>query len=1069
MTIRNVSVSLLLIFAANFFVCFADGKFSFAQAPMVNRIVPQLPYFNNSKRAYDEGNFPAAIKNLIEDSKHAVKFPLPNGVQAYWIDSICFQTMIGECHYQMGNYEQAMVAFNTAVDIYLDQPLWLSNITYNVGPVLMQRPPLPWGGTTRKGGIGNFSKCTFQLLQQSPRMIALGGAPAIANQSTLTTIHADEIVTRMAIMIRRRAQILGPLSRFDDRTIKLNKIFSERPCPPNHFSGAWVDVLYGLTLSAIGDYQMAVPQLEKGILMQGTFDHQLTAYALHELGNIAIMDGKPAAAQQYFYEASLCATYFGDSALIGESFTNIANAQKLIDQTKPILQLHKALAYFSQTGTTKYRFHPGPQITVPILHEIANDALTAGNIKLATESCMRAKNLIRVADTVAFARNLYISAKIEYLAALVNYTAGKPFARNLENGDKNLFNAIKVNSRVSLWMCHLAMLENLFQKGFVATKGVVSPHEASDLYGYLLRDPTVTDWSVRPMDSMTLMTSVDPRAYQRWFIVALMLAEKEKAFDITELARRAAFYSLLQRYTNSSMQLGPRHLALRIMFEGTGEDLADVQQERNMLALDFTRFEQLSGKVRDLKKDLFNIPIVPKEASQIEQQKKLFAELQTVSVAQEMMLRPIALSNTKVTLAFPPIVKIDQFRKELPEKTAMLSFYEDAIGNMHGFLVDRRSLQSWQIEQPQREPALGTLIANYLDAIGNKREANSQLRLKEDIIDSDLKWKRAGNVLLKRLLGKEREVNFTELIVVPYGRLWYVPFESLTVQVGNEFRPLISASNEPITVRYAPMASLGIPQKTGNRSKLAQTLVIYGNLTGGVKNDSVDALDAIDRYTKENVIKNMVLMPSREKDLPDFPGTASVYATQVKQLVVLDDIPTMNLAPLAWSPFTSDKKKLQQPVSSWLTLPWGAPELVVLPAFHTPAENALKPTTNKTQMTPNGNDIFLTAMTLEACGTKTMLISRWRPGGRSTYDLIGEFMKAYQEMPAANAWRQAILNVGVKRIDIDKEPRIRTTPKEKETIEAPLATHPFFWSPFILIDRGELPENTNKTKLDTDN
>ncbi|MDR2169763.1 MAG: CHAT domain-containing protein [Planctomycetaceae bacterium] len=1034
-----------------------NNNLTFAQM-MVNRVVPPLPYFTSSKRAFDQGDFPNALKFLTDDIKHSVKFNLPNGSPIYWIDSICFQTMIGECHYQMGNYKNAMIAFDMAIDIYMDQPDWLSKVTFELTPVLIPRPAAAWGVTTRKGGVGNFTNCKFRILQQSPRLAAIGGAPVITTQSSLTTIYADEIVTRLAIAVKRRSEILGPLSRFDERTLRLNKILATRPCPPNHFSGAWIDVLYGLTLSALGDYQMAIPQLEKSALMQGSFDHHLTPYALNELGKIALLDGKAAAAQNYFFEASLCATYFGDSSLIGETFSNIAKAQKLIDQTKPIPALKLALAYFSKPNP-KTKTDPSPQILIPLLLEIADDALTTGDIKTALDACNRARLLIKSPYTTAAAQNLYLYAKIEYLNAIIKYSANQPF--NFKAGDDNLVKSILINRRASLWMHHFELLELAFINGKVSTSGLISPHEANDLYENLLRDPTAIDWAIRPVDSITLMTCVDPKAYQRWFIVvSLMLADKEKAFDITELARRAAFYSILQNSAPPALQLTPRHLALRIMFEGTGDDVVDLQQERNMLAMDFAKFGQVSEKVRNIKKQLFDIPIVPKEESQIILQRNLLAELQTASAAQEIMLRPIALSRTKVSVAFPPIVKHSRLRQELPEKTALLLFYEDALGDMHGFLVDRHNIQSWVIAKPQREPALGQLITNYLESIGNKRDANSILTVKNDIIDSDKKWKVAGNILLQRLLGQDREVNFTELIVVPFGRLWYVPFESLTVKVGETYRPLISASAEPITVRYAPMASLAIPKKATDKSKISETLVIYGNLMG--KNDSTAALDAIDRYTKNGMIKNIALAPSRESKTPDFPGTASAFATQVKQLIVLDDIPAMNHKLLEWSPFMNDKNRTKNPIASWLTLPWGGPQLVVLPAFHTPAETGLK--TTSSSRTPlfanNGNDIFMTAMTLQACGAKTILISRWRPGGRSTFDLVGEFMKAYPEMPAPNAWRQAIMNVGIKKIEVEQEPRISITPKD----ETPLATHPFFWSPFILIDRGETTENKETDK-----
>jgi hypothetical protein len=196
-----------------------------------------------------------------------------------------------------------------------------------------------------------------------------------------------------------------------------------------------------------------------------------------------------------------------------------------------------------------------------------------------------------------------------------------------------------------------------------------------------------------------------------------------------------------------------------------------------------------------------------------------------------------------------------------------------------------------------------------------------------------------------------------------------------------------------------------------------------------------------------------------------FPSSASAFAAQIKQLIVLDDIPTPQSGlPLGWSPFNGDRAKLNNPVSTWLTLPWGGPQLVVLPGFHTPAESSLKAPRTSTKPTPTGDDLFLSAMALEACGANTILISRWRTGGRASYDLVGEFMKNYSSKTAAESWREAILTVGGEPLQLKEEPRIQT----KADAEPPIANHPFFWGAFLLIDRGEVPEQPDAEKGNLD-
>ncbi len=133
------------------------------------------------------------------------------------------------------------------------------------------------------------------------------------------------------------------------------------------------------------------------------------------------------------------------------------------------------------------------------------------------------------------------------------------------------------------------------------------------------------------------------------------------------------------------------------------------------------------------------------------------------------MLRPIALTRTQAPMAFPLVKTCENLRKELPEQTAMLVFTE-ALGEYHGFLLDRNNLRRWVLTQGTRDASLHELLAQYLNNIGN-RDANRVLNVK-DIAAPDGKWKAAGEKLLTRLLGNQvMQANFTELVIVPTGPL----------------------------------------------------------------------------------------------------------------------------------------------------------------------------------------------------------------------------------------------------------------------------------------------------------
>jgi hypothetical protein len=185
---------------------------------------------------------------------------------------------------------------------------------------------------------------------------------------------------------------------------------------------------------------------------------------------------------------------------------------------------------------------------------------------------------------------------------------------------------------------------------------------------------------------------------------------------------------------------------------------------------------------------------------------------------------------------------------------------------------------------------------------------------------------------------------------------------------------------------------------------------------------------------------------------PPLPSSAHVYATLFQRLIVLDDLLLSSQNPLGWSPVPLGKGS--GPLSDWLNLPWGGPEVVILPGFHTVAEDSLK----RMDKTMPGNDVFLAVCGLTATGARTALLSRWRTGGRTSYDLVQEFAQELPHASAADAWQRAVMVANDARLNLEAEPRV----KRGATEDAPKAGHPFFWAGYMLVDCGATTEKAEK-------
>jgi hypothetical protein len=275
-----------------------------------------------------------------------------------------------------------------------------------------------------------------------------------------------------------------------------------------------------------------------------------------------------------------------------------------------------------------------------------------------------------------------------------------------------------------------------------------------------------------------------------------------------------------------------------------------------------------------------------------------------------------------------------------------------------------------------------------------------------------------------------------------------LPFEALQIAEGVGADPAEDAAakapaapagpTEPLIskmrVRYAPTLGLAMPDGRVLPASPASAIVA-GRMYP--KEDPAIA--------KEAAAEIVAKLPGAYVTPEELAGPGSLYAASIDRLIVLDDVDDLERGVFEWAPMRSDKGKPPAFVSAWALFPWRGPQQVILPGFHTPAEHGLK-------RGGSGEELFLQVMGLMASGSRTVVLSRWRTAGQSSYDLTTELVQQLPNTSAADAWQRSVQLAMTMPLDLAREPRVRPAGDERLTAE-----HPFFWAGYLLIDSGQEP------------
>ncbi|MBW8883883.1 MAG: CHAT domain-containing protein [Planctomycetia bacterium] len=737
----------------------------------------------------------------------------------------------------------------------------------------------------------------------------------------------------------------------------------------------------------------AVSELQKSLVAAGQYDHPLTCVAFLELGRIAFEQGKFEAAVTYFHEATISGAYFERYDVLEEAFRLATEAYFLSGKKGAYPPLAPAMA---QMSPNKARMLHASLVT-----SLAEQLISGGELPATATAINQARSAIGRHEMTSGA----IGSRLNYQTARAAFHSG-----DVKSGAAAMATALTYQKAACKRLFHIRLADTAFRGGGLTER------VADSVFGEVLREPTPMDWITEPLDTIAALSSPHPVPYEHWFELVLGRKEQDRALNIAERIRRHRFLT--------AQALGGRLLALRWVLEGPSEALTpEVMLQRQDLLVKYPKFADLSRRSAELRAKLEALPIAPADELQAKQQQELFAELTRVTTAQEAHVQLMALERVPSELAFPPLRDTKEIQQQLSEGTIVF-YYFVTSRNVHAFALAKDRYAFFTISQPAKVKAD---LAELLKHMGLHDRS-------QPVAIDDLKangWRGAGQRLLSQLTNDakpEEWSKYRELVIVPDGVLWYVPFEALPVPGDSGGKPLLTQ----LSIRYAPTLSLAAGDRRPRRP-LPRTAIVAGKFLP--KEDEVAgkaALEAIAVAAGDCAVLRR-----------DLPAPAAIFASTFDRLLVLADCDDAEKSPLTWMPFVLDAAKSGSTLAEWTQLPLAGVDQIILPGFHTSAEVALK-------RPGTGDEIFMSVCGLMASGCRTILLSRWRVGGQSTADLLREFVQELPHDAAANAWRRSVQLASDRLLDPSIEPRL----KAPSTAEGIKADHPFFWSGYLLVDTG---------------
>ena len=952
------------------------------------------PAHDLALQALAAGDYATAAEVAAKDYQGGVKV----GGQR-WIDAIASAALLGECLYELGDLGDAVARYDESMLTFATYGDWLLSLQF-------QQPLRPLGG----GRVATWGRSERNTTPAAiPATVAMRQKAADAQQVLQKggvlaadydrSVRPQEIMRLLVIAIYRHRVLLGELAPESGGLDAATKALMRRPAPPNHWSQSWVDIALGTAHWAQGKPDLATPLLTRGLVVGNGMDHGLTTWGLIVLGRIALDADQPQRAAKLFEEATYTAADDGDARGLEEAFALAATAYSMAG-TRGIPA--------SIRGGCDWARGTLPALRARLLATEAEMLAASGDGKAALAVLREIDGRLLRGEAGRGA----IGGLAAYAGAVAEYATGDVAA-----GDARLDAALAIARTRTPRLFQTSRLVDLVAAGST----VFSERQADALLAKLLADPGPRECAADPLGALASLAFPRTNAFDTWLAVA--------ARRSTDAAVEAAEATMRHRWM-ASQPLGGRRIAVERLIAADPRTLSAESAARRAAVLgarpDLADAVDRMGQLRGTFAAALAVGPGGDRGDPDQQTYLRLAARRAQAVA------AIAAGREAVPIDFPPLTAATEIRRRLEPRQLLLSFHWTASG-LFGLLESKDRSAIWQVRQVGGLPdeirslAKGLCLFDPVAPVSSARLAEGD-------------W--AGSAeRIERMLFENSKFTLAEgideLVIVPDGWLWYVPFELLPVASSRpaEEEAGVRRLRDVCRIRYAPTRSLAVmrfePQAPGTVG------VHVGRLA---RSDKPADAEALRQHVAATVDRVALLTAGDALSIP-------VAASACDTLAIFDELG--GEGPVAsWPlvPFGAGKGTLT--FGEWLSSPAKHPRRMVLPGLQTAMAGGLEKAPARA-----GEDVFLAATDLLASGATTAVLSRWRTGGKSCVDLVTEFLResASAEPPTASAaWQRAVDLVLAELPDAAREPRVKLAP------EAPLGVplHPFLWAGYLLVDCG---------------
>ncbi len=953
--------------------------------------LPQTGYYLGARTYYD-ADYKDAERYFSRGARTTFKF----GTRKF-LDSVCYWTMIGECYYHMGNYAQAVEMYEQSLQLYLtyQQESWQGRIqlppTIQASNTAVTRSQINWATPSRTGLIANVPD-TYQVLfgrLDADRVLQQGG---VVQNAEMKQVDLNEIFRCLALCLHRRRVIKGPTAKLDPLSSQLVSGLGTAPIANGTIIGAYNGVLLGIAQATMEDHSAATRTLKSALQFGNRMDHPLTPVALLELAQLGVATDNHAVASQLALEAAFSAGVFNQFDLVAEALTLGADLHLRTSRTvyPPLVN---AIGWAQRKDARLLQ--ASMIVKLAECHAEAGDTVASINILRQTGNVIDRRSTLGAA---------VISARLKYVTALNQFGSA-----DFDDGMQTLAAALKHFQTGSFWLYRLGLADTL------VASNKINARQADQLYQLLLKDPQPADWELDPMEAIAFLATPHVGAMERWFEIVVARRDYRRALEIGEMIRRHRFFSTLP--------LGGRLMAFRWVMQAPDEALTDnAQKQRTSFLNRNAAYRTLMVRSKQMLDEVNALPLQPDaESDEARNQARLIKQLAEVSILEEAVLASNALGREPSDLVFPPSYPIKQIQTAIaPNQFALVSLATDS--GYHLFLVGRGSVVYNQFV-PTR---------NMIRAVGRWLK---ELGVTENVIEPEFlaeeDWKVTARGLANQFFpdtsGSDWD-QFAELVVVPDGALWYVPFEALLVGEEDDEKLL----SQRVNIRYSPTLGLAFGAQRPVR-EIEKTAVVLGRIHARVDDELVN--------TQFEELTNKL---PEAKQLDRVAQSSNVLGATLDQLMVWSAIKPVRGSFYQFAPMQLGTERQEGTLSAWMQLPWVGPEHIILPAYH--AEGL------SLRGRP-GTEMFLTTMGMMASGTRSILISRWNTGGKTALQLSGQYLEKMKPDGINKAIFDARQAIRESDLDVANEPRMKVDSDAPEL----KAEHPFFWASHMLL---AIPDGT---------